>query len=99
MITLAKAVTVKLFTEEKEITTVNVVNVSINSKINKVLCQVENTEGVFKYSEVLTLWGGVKKADAPTPDPLEGTYFVDKDTSENGIEARVKNVIDKLYNK
>ena len=97
MITLANPVTVKLFDQEKEITTVNVVNVSINNKINKVLCQVENIEGSFKYSEVLTLWSGLKKNDVPTPDPLEGSYFLDKDTSEAGIEARVKNIIDKLY--
>ncbi len=102
MITLINPVTVFQFGKSREIITVNVVNININNQINKVLVTVENVsdnKNDFKFSTVLTLWAGVKKNDAPTPDPLDGSYFNEKDTSQAAIENRIKVVIDKLYNK
>jgi hypothetical protein len=87
-LTLPRAITYKGIA----ITEVQRRNVNISDNLQKVLVQVESTVN-NKINRVITLWEGVKKDDAPTPDPLAGTYFIDRATTEDGIDAKI---IDKV---
>ena len=96
MIILSKPITVTQFGKSRVITTLDVKESTTNNTIKKVLATISNVSDdktQFPYSERLTLWAGEKAIDAPTPDPLEGTYFADKDTSDLGIENRIKAIL------
>ena len=96
MITLLKPITVTQFGKSKTITTIDIKESTTNNEISKILTTITNIpidKKEFTYSERLTLWQGVKAIDAPNPDPLEGTYFADRDTSDLGIENRIKAIL------
>ena len=93
-LTLSHAITYKGIS----ITEVQRKNVNISDDLQKVLVQVESTIN-NKINRVITLWQGVKKEDALTPDPLEGTYFADRATNEDGIDAKIIEEIVKLDGK
>ena len=83
-LTLPRAITYR----GKSITTIERKNVNIADDLQKVLVQVQSSEA-REIARVLTLWQGIKKEDSPTPDPLEGTYFSDRATTEEGIDAKI----------
>ena len=96
MITLLKPITITQFGKSRVITTVDVKESTSNNEIKKVLATISNAptdKTQFPYSERLTLWAREKATDAPTPDPLEGSYFTDRDTSDTGIETRIKAIL------
>lgn len=96
MITLLKPITVTQFGKSRVITTVDVKESTTNNTIKKVLVTIGNTsedKQDFVYAERLTLWAGEKAIDAPTPDPKEGSYFNNADTSQTGIEDRIKAIL------
>jgi hypothetical protein len=96
MITLNTPKTVSLFGKSRVITTVTLKQFSANNEINKVLATVENriaNKADFVWSEVLTLWSGVSPIEPIENDPKAGSYFEDRDTSDAGIEARIKQIL------
>lgn len=97
IITLEHPITVKLFNKSRQINQVEwLQDISSDGLKKKVTARISNTplnNEEFVYAEVLILWFGEKAIDAPTPDPLAGSYFADADTSATGIENRIKEIL------